>query len=112
MDFLVFSRCSSIDTFALLPAFAEDFRSAVRTRHDRALIGTVDRLKARENRAVSERHPQSFPCKRWAGVSSQESVTGDLHFGYTHNEIGFGWTNAVFVQLYEELSPRARGDVR
>jgi alpha,alpha-trehalase len=28
-----------------------------------------------------------------------------LKFGYTSNEVGFGWTNAAFVELYAGLSP-------
>jgi len=27
-----------------------------------------------------------------------------LKFGYDTNEIGFGWTNAAFLVLYDELS--------
>ena len=29
----------------------------------------------------------------------------DLRFGYRSNEVGFGWTNAAFTALYDELSP-------
>jgi alpha,alpha-trehalase len=35
-------------------------------------------------------------------------VTAGLRFGYTSNEIGFGWTNAAFTELYAQLSPAAR----
>jgi alpha,alpha-trehalase len=34
-----------------------------------------------------------------------------LKFGYTSNEIGFGWTNAAFVELYAGLTPAHRSDV-
>ncbi|HLU66376.1 MAG TPA: trehalase family glycosidase, partial [Kofleriaceae bacterium] len=36
----------------------------------------------------------------------------DLRFGYTSNEMGFGWTNAAFVNLYEQLSPADQAQVR
>jgi alpha,alpha-trehalase len=34
-----------------------------------------------------------------------DDVAGTLRFGYRSNEAGFGWTNAVFTALYDELSP-------
>ncbi len=36
------------------------------------------------------------------------SLGAGLRFGYTSNEIGFGWTNAAFAELYARLSPSAR----
>jgi alpha,alpha-trehalase len=37
-------------------------------------------------------------------VERRESeVSADLKFGYKSNEIGFGWTNAAFVELYANL---------
>jgi alpha,alpha-trehalase len=33
-------------------------------------------------------------------------VAPNLRFGYTSNEVGFGWTNAVFLELEAELAPR------
>ena len=30
-------------------------------------------------------------------------VSGDIRFGYRSNEIGFGWTNAVYTALYDAL---------
>jgi alpha,alpha-trehalase len=38
----------------------------------------------------------------------QSQVSGDIKFGYNSNEIGFGWTNAAFVDLYAGLSQAAR----
>ncbi|HJQ33842.1 MAG TPA: trehalase family glycosidase [Pyrinomonadaceae bacterium] len=34
-----------------------------------------------------------------------------LRFGYETNEIGFGWTNAAYVELYAQLSPAGREKV-
>ena len=38
----------------------------------------------------------------------QSQVSGDIKFGYNSNEIGFGWTNAAFVDLYAGLKQAAR----
>jgi alpha,alpha-trehalase len=40
-------------------------------------------------------------------VTGSSDIAG-LRFGYLSNEIGFGWTNAAFLVIYNELSPRAR----
>ncbi len=34
-----------------------------------------------------------------------------LLFGYHSNEVGFGWTNAVFTALYDALEPRLREEL-
>ncbi len=34
-----------------------------------------------------------------------------IKFGYADNQIGFGWTNAAFVELYAELPPARQQDV-
>ena len=37
-------------------------------------------------------------------VARRESeVAGGIKFGYDYNVIGFGWTNAAFVELYAQL---------
>ena len=36
-------------------------------------------------------------------VTGQSDLAADLKFGYTSNEVGFGWTNAAFTLLYEQL---------
>lgn len=41
-------------------------------------------------------------------VRSASDVSGDLRFGYRSNEAGFGWTNAVFTTLLDELTPAAQ----
>jgi alpha,alpha-trehalase len=38
-------------------------------------------------------------------------VSGDIRFGYRSNEAGFGWTNAVFVTLLNELGPGGKREV-
>ena len=45
-------------------------------------------------------------------VEQRESqVSSGIKFGYTANQIGFGWTNAAFVDLYAELPERERSKV-
>jgi hypothetical protein len=39
-------------------------------------------------------------------------LAASLRFGYSTNEIGFGWTNAAFLVLYNELSPSAKEQIR
>jgi alpha,alpha-trehalase len=36
-------------------------------------------------------------------VHTRADIGHGLHFGYTTNEAGFGWTNAVFTTLFDEL---------
>lgn len=38
-------------------------------------------------------------------------IRGDLKFGYSSNEIGFGWTNAAFLELYFNLPANRRGEI-
>jgi alpha,alpha-trehalase len=45
-------------------------------------------------------------------VERRESeVSAGLRFGYKSNEIGFGWTNAAFLQLYALLPEREKENV-
>ena len=45
-------------------------------------------------------------------VERRESeVSAGLRFGYKSNEIGFGWTNAAFVELYGQLPEREKLNV-
>lgn len=44
-------------------------------------------------------------------VERRESQIRDgLKFGYTSNQVGFGWTNAVFLELYAGLPRHERSD--
>jgi alpha,alpha-trehalase len=35
-------------------------------------------------------------------------IRGEVRYGYSSNEVGFGWTNGVFKVLVDELSPADR----
>jgi alpha,alpha-trehalase len=39
------------------------------------------------------------------------SLGAGLRFGYASNEIGFGWTNAAFTELYARLPEGERAKV-
>jgi alpha,alpha-trehalase len=41
-------------------------------------------------------------------VRRSTDLSGQLHFGYRTNEAGFGWTNATFTKLLDELPPEKR----
>jgi len=38
-------------------------------------------------------------------------VAAGIKFGYAANQIGFGWTNGVFIELYARMTPARRADV-
>jgi hypothetical protein len=38
-------------------------------------------------------------------VHGRADVSKSLRYGYRTNEAGFGWTNAVFTALFDELPP-------
>jgi alpha,alpha-trehalase len=44
-------------------------------------------------------------------VRGSDDVKGGLRYGYRSNEAGFGWTNAVFTALLDELSPSDQREV-
>jgi alpha,alpha-trehalase len=41
-------------------------------------------------------------------LSGRAEIAAGLRFGYTSNEIGFGWTNAVVLEIWNELSELGR----
>lgn len=44
-------------------------------------------------------------------VARTSQIRSGLKFGYTSNEIGFGWTNAAFTELYAQLPAARKRDV-
>jgi len=44
-------------------------------------------------------------------VRRSMDVSSQIGFGYRSNEVGFGWTNSAFVELYAQLPPDRRADV-
>jgi alpha,alpha-trehalase len=48
---------------------------------------------------------QGFIVEKYDVISGGSNVSANIHFGYSANQAGFGWTNAVFTRLYDELTP-------
>jgi len=41
-------------------------------------------------------------------VTGKSNLDSEIEFGYKSNQIGFGWTNAAFLVLYDQLTPAAK----
>ena len=48
---------------------------------------------------------QGFIVEKYDVVNGGSNVSAQIHFGYSANQAGFGWTNAVFTELYDQLTP-------
>jgi alpha,alpha-trehalase len=48
---------------------------------------------------------QGYIVEKYDVVNGGSNVSANIHFGYSANQAGFGWTNAVFTKLYDELLP-------
>jgi alpha,alpha-trehalase len=55
-----------------------------------------------EHRAIFEKYDV---------VRRESAVSEGIQFGYSSNEIGFGWTNAAFVDLWRDLPAKGRREV-
>ncbi len=51
---------------------------------------------------------QGYIVEKYDVVHGGSNVASQIHFGYSANQAGFGWTNAVFTRLYDELTPDDR----
>jgi alpha,alpha-trehalase len=49
---------------------------------------------------------QGYIVEKYDVVNGGSNVSSQIHFGYSANQAGFGWTNAVFTKLYDELTPQ------
>ena len=54
---------------------------------------------------LEQYHQSGIIVEKYDVVRRTSRVSGEIHFGYSSNEAGFGWTNAVFTKLYDELPP-------
>lgn len=48
---------------------------------------------------------QGYIVEKYDVVNGGSNVSAQIHFGYSANQAGFGWTNAIFTELYDELTP-------
>ncbi len=49
---------------------------------------------------------QGYIVEKYDVVAGGSNVSANIHYGYSANQAGFGWTNAVFTRLYDELTPQ------
>lgn len=49
--------------------------------------------------------------EKYDAVQPLRDVSAQIQFGYSSNEAGFGWTNAVFTTLLDELDAAKRAEV-
>jgi alpha,alpha-trehalase len=45
-----------------------------------------------------------YIVEKYDVVQGGSNVSGNIHFGYSANQAGFGWTNAAFTALYDALT--------
>jgi alpha,alpha-trehalase len=66
----------------------------------------ADRISSKFLLTVLRSFAQDGTIREKYDVVAQSAAT-HIRVGYTRNEIGFGWTNGVFLELLRELSPAA-----
>jgi alpha,alpha-trehalase len=54
---------------------------------------------------------QGFIVEKYDVVSGGSNVSQNIHFGYSANQAGFGWTNAAFTHMYDELMEKDRAEI-
>jgi hypothetical protein len=47
-------------------------------------------------------------AEKYNVVNARSNLAGTEKYDYQSNEIGFGWINAAFLVLYEEMSASAK----
>ncbi len=74
--------------------------------------GEADRVSVNFLSLVLKEHVEHNTIVEKYDVERRTSSLGaGLRFGYASNEIGFGWTNAAFTELYTQLPPAERANV-
>jgi alpha,alpha-trehalase len=64
-------------------------------------LGTVER----------EYRRQGFIVEKYDVVSGGSNVAQNIHFGYSANQQGFGWTNAAFTHMYDQLTAKDKAEL-
>ena len=57
---------------------------------------------------VKEFEEHGTIVEKYDVVRRESDVSAGIRFGYSSNEIGFGWTNAAFLELLAGLEPSGR----
>jgi alpha,alpha-trehalase len=66
----------------------------------------ADRISEEFLSMIAEQFQQSGVIVEKYNVARRSmDLAGEIHFGYRTNEAGFGWTNAAFTALWDQLSP-------
>ena len=66
----------------------------------------ADRISEKFLSLVWEHYRKSgVIVEKYNVVRRSAELNGELHFGYRTNEAGFGWTNAAFTALWDDLPP-------
>ena len=85
---------------------------AVRGMRRYGLKKDADRIAAKFLSLVLKEHTEHNAIfEKYDVVRRESAVSSGIKFGYSTNEIGFGWTNAAFVDLWSDLSPAGRAAV-
>ena len=72
----------------------------------------ADRLTAKFLSLVLQDFNRSHTIvEKYDVVRRASDVSASIGFGYRSNEVGFGWTNAAFEQLYAEMAEARRAEV-
>ena len=73
----------------------------------------ADRISTEFLSLVLEQYRKSGTIvEKYDVVQRTAELGGKIRFGYWSNEVGFGWTNAVFAALLDALPPRAKRELR
>lgn len=71
--------------------------------------GDADRISTKFLSMIAEQYVKTGNIEeKYDVVHRRAKISGSLRFGYRTNEAGFGWTNAVFTSLLDELPPEER----
>ncbi|MBZ5624269.1 MAG: alpha,alpha-trehalase [Acidobacteriia bacterium] len=72
----------------------------------------ADRISREFLSMVLEQYRQrGIIVEKYDAVRRSMDVSRGIQFGYSSNEAGFGWTNAVFTTLYDELPVKQQNEL-
>jgi alpha,alpha-trehalase len=69
-------------------------------------VSAADRISGKFLSLVRDEYRKNGTIiEKYDVVRRTAEVSSGIRFGYRSNEVGFGWTNAVFTILFDALSP-------
>ncbi len=85
---------------------------AVQGLHRYGFDADADRISLKFlSLVLQEYRKQGTLLEKYDVVRRGADVTSRIRYGYRSNEAGFGWTNAVFTALFDELPPETQRQV-